>query len=708
MAKKANSILAGLTRSVSINRESMNREKRTLDLAFSSEEPVDRWGENEILSHRAGDFDFDRLNHDHPLLLGHAEYDPRSQIGVIERAWVDGDKGRATVRFGNSALAEEIFKDVQDGIRKLISVGYDRTGIVESKKAQDGRVTTRYRWQPTHIAIVPVPADTTVGIGRSKKRVCPDCDGVGECPDCDGDGEDESAEDGRCGRCGGSGRCADCRGNGYIVTAKSKTVDSPQHPKTGKEPKNNMSEAATVEVNESEIRTQEAEKTKLTVAAERARHTEITSIADRLIELHGARDNGEMAKKIRTMANDAISKDETAGSFSSRCMTEVCNAKPAKPTTIADCTDQKGRERYSILRGIQSVIKRGCNGAIPDGVEGEVHAEMVKASKEAGGTAEVDADAGFRVPHDATLRMGREWSRKRFAREMQSGIFAQGGAFIPTELRIPIIEILRNEEVMSKVGMQTIAGLQGNIVIPRQEAAATAQSVSETGALALSLQILGQIALSPRRIGVAQQYTRLFLLQSSPDAEEFMRADMLAVLALLSDRLALNGQGAANEPLGVMNTPGIGSIVFGTTPTYAKIVAMETALRVANVRNANAGPLAYLSTPKTRGSLKTVAVTLTGATTVVGGASNAIWTGSEDDGEMNATPSLSSNQVPNDQIVLGAFQQLVRGVWGGLNVIVNPYTLAKQDEYEVVMNMYLDFAVRHPQAFLVSADSGAQ
>jgi len=159
----------GLSRSFRIEREKIDADKRTVELAFSSEEPVERWGENEVLSHAKGDYDFSRLNADHPLLLGHNEANPLSQIGVIESARVDGDKiGRAIVRFGNSELAKEIFQDVKDGIRRLVSVGYDRTGIVESQKdPTTNALTTRYRWQPTHIAIVPVPADTKVGVGRS-------------------------------------------------------------------------------------------------------------------------------------------------------------------------------------------------------------------------------------------------------------------------------------------------------------------------------------------------------------------------------------------------------------------------------------------------------------------------------------------------------------------------------------------------------------
>jgi hypothetical protein len=158
-----------LARDFKIDRAKVDAKARTVELAFSSETPVERWGEMEVLGHADGEADLSRLNSDHPLMLGHNEGDPKSQIGVIESARVDNDRvGRAVVRFSKSALAEEIFQDVKDGIRNLVSVGYDRTAVVSSNKDKTGMVTTRYRWTPTHIAIVPVPADTAVGVGRER------------------------------------------------------------------------------------------------------------------------------------------------------------------------------------------------------------------------------------------------------------------------------------------------------------------------------------------------------------------------------------------------------------------------------------------------------------------------------------------------------------------------------------------------------------
>ncbi|RAS21512.1 HK97 family phage prohead protease [Paraburkholderia bryophila] len=143
----------------------IDANRRTVELAFSSETPVPRQFGIEVLSHAAGAVDLSRLNSGAALLMDHNFSD---QIGVIESARIDSDRvGRAVVRFGNSARANEIFQDVQDGIRNLVSVGYRVLEIVQSEQRDAGPVYTVTSWLPYEISFVSVPADPSVGIGRS-------------------------------------------------------------------------------------------------------------------------------------------------------------------------------------------------------------------------------------------------------------------------------------------------------------------------------------------------------------------------------------------------------------------------------------------------------------------------------------------------------------------------------------------------------------
>lgn len=173
--KKTSQINSGvLYRSFEIDRAAMkDGDDRTVELSFSSEAPVEQYNWDigrylEILDHGKDSVNLSRLAASAPLLL---EHDRGDQIGVVEEASIGEDrKGRAKVRFGNSSRASEIYQDVKDGIRRLVSVGYRVHELVTEKVEENGLKTLRaIGWTPMEISIVSVPADVSVGVGRSEK-----------------------------------------------------------------------------------------------------------------------------------------------------------------------------------------------------------------------------------------------------------------------------------------------------------------------------------------------------------------------------------------------------------------------------------------------------------------------------------------------------------------------------------------------------------
>ena len=138
---------------------------RSLEFSFSSEAPVARWFGDEVLSHEAAAVDLSRLNDGAPLLWNH---NPDQVLGVVERGWIDGKRrGMASVRFSRSAFAEEKLAEVRDGILRNVSVGYS---IGDYQRQEDGSVLAT-SWQPMEVSIVSVPADQSIGVGRSLKPV---------------------------------------------------------------------------------------------------------------------------------------------------------------------------------------------------------------------------------------------------------------------------------------------------------------------------------------------------------------------------------------------------------------------------------------------------------------------------------------------------------------------------------------------------------
>jgi HK97 family phage major capsid protein/HK97 family phage prohead protease len=150
-----------LQRFFQLDRAALDQENRTVRLSFSSEEPVERWFGSEVLSHSPESVRMDRLNGGAPLLWNH---DTSDQIGRVEQASIEDGRGYAVVRFSKSARAEELYQDVVDGITSNVSVGYR---IHEMEQEGDKEVYRATDWQPHEISLVSVPADASVGIGRS-------------------------------------------------------------------------------------------------------------------------------------------------------------------------------------------------------------------------------------------------------------------------------------------------------------------------------------------------------------------------------------------------------------------------------------------------------------------------------------------------------------------------------------------------------------
>lgn len=156
---------ASESRGFKVERGAVNEEARTVELAFASEEPYKRWWGIEILDLSPASMRLARIRDGAPLLVDH---DPSDHVGVVEEVVIGADRiARARVRFGRSVRAEEVFRDVIDGIRTKVSVGYQIHDLVLERE-EEGVPTYRVTdWEPYENSLVSVPADHTVGVGRS-------------------------------------------------------------------------------------------------------------------------------------------------------------------------------------------------------------------------------------------------------------------------------------------------------------------------------------------------------------------------------------------------------------------------------------------------------------------------------------------------------------------------------------------------------------
>jgi HK97 family phage major capsid protein len=613
-----------LYRSFSLTRDAVNKETRTVELAFSSEEPVERWFGIEILDHAPQSVRLGRLQDKGPLLRGH---NTDKHIGVIESAGIGADRvGRAVVRFGKSESAESAFQDVLDEILMHVSVGYrvHRMLMVEEK---NGHETYRIvDWEPYEISLVAVPADTTVGVGRSAETIH---ETVIEKPDS----EPESNEPAK--------------------TNSSKSVER------------NM------ENDQEKINEQNRQSGQ---QAEQKRTSDLMQLAEAYHQ-HGARE----------MVFEFIRTGKSADQFKDAILEKI-TSKHSDAREAGIGMDQQEITAYSLSRALMASITGDWSQAGLERAASEAVAKRMGKSPE-----------GFFVPVEA-------FSKRAFA----AGTANQAGNLIQTSvLGNEFVDVLRNAMVFSKLGVRMLGGLTSNIAIPRKATTSVITSLAENGTAGSTGVTTNQLLLGPKRIGAYIDYSKQALIQANPDIDSMLQDDLAKAIAVQIEYLGFNGTGASNQPTGLFATSGIGAVVGGTNGaaiSWSHLVDLESACA-----NSNAEPdlrAGYAINTKTRGALKKTQK-----------ATNLPFIWDTGDYPVNSyraavTNNLSSTGTKGtatgvcSSLAFGSdWSDLIIAMFGGFDVVVDPYTLATTGQVRITGNQFIDVGVRQVASFAAMTDA---
>jgi HK97 family phage major capsid protein len=282
---------------------------------------------------------------------------------------------------------------------------------------------------------------------------------------------------------------------------------------------------------------------------------------------------------------------------------------------------------------------------------------------------------------------GRHITRAK--RDLNVTTGSAGGHAVSTDLMPGIIELLRNRLALRQAGATIVDGLVGDVAFPKQTAAGTAYWIStEGGAPTEGQQTLGQITMTPKTIGAFTDYTRNLRLQSSVDVEAFVRNDLAQILAIGIDLAGLYGSGASGQPTGLDNTTNVGSVAHSTNnaPTWAEIVEMRSAV---NQDNADVGSVASITDSTMVGTLMSTTKDSGSGQFIVGDAGNMLM----------GRPLIESNQVTDGDIWYGVWSQLIMGMWGNLDLMVDPYTASSTGTTRIIALQSVDFGVRYAEAF---------
>lgn len=152
----------------------LNDDDRTVRLSFASQEPYERWFGPEILTCTPESINLSRFDEGLGCLLYNHNRD--AVIGHVESTEIVDGRAYAVVRFDTDEASDAVYQKVKSGTLQGVSVGYkvDSWEEVESNKRSltlpdvVGPASIAMRWEPLEISIVSVPADASVGVGRSE------------------------------------------------------------------------------------------------------------------------------------------------------------------------------------------------------------------------------------------------------------------------------------------------------------------------------------------------------------------------------------------------------------------------------------------------------------------------------------------------------------------------------------------------------------
>lgn len=508
----------------------MAEDDRRRELAFSSEYAVQRWFGREILDHGAGCVRMKFMQSGRaPHLLGH---DQSRVIGVIEKAWLDQEKkqGRAIVRFSRGQQASETLRDIDDGIMVNVSCGYQIHEMI-LEKSDDTEDTYRITdWEPLESSSVGIPADPTVGMGRSEATDDIETRAVRATPT-------------------------------EVIHISTTTAQA--------ERGITMSDTGTAAAGQKAPSATEHER-------ERIAAIEALGKANR-IDQRTVRGWIERGTPLAGPPNPETGEKSVSDSIL-EVVEERGKQKPLEATTLGLTRGET--QKYSLFRAIRALKYGSSNRRLMDeaAFELDCSANVARQLKR-------ELTSSILIPAEVLQRpIGAE-----AARAMATTPGAKGGYMVGVQ-NMGFIDILRNRSVAMSMGARVLSGLQGNVTFPRQTGKVTVTWQGGEGtSITAADQALGQLSMTPKTCIAITDVSEQLLAQASPSAEAFVMADLANDVAIDGvDNAVINGTGGA-QPLGIKNTTGVTTGQDAASCTYAKVLAFPSTAGGANAIRGNPG-----------------------------------------------------------------------------------------------------------------------
>lgn len=404
------------------------------------------------------------------------------------------------------------------------------------------------------------------------------------------------------------------------------------------------------------------------------------------------RDLAETTKEVKALQATAENAEDLAKGIAKikELLSELDQAETIERAAQKAADEELDRKQriagrpFSLLRYISGIVSGNLSG-----LEREVDQMGAEEYQRLGLTRQ-----GHVIP-SAYLR----------AASGQNYTAAADGGNLTEEGERRYLDILKDKLVVSSLGATVLTNLVGTFTAISSSAVQAAWE-GEGDKNEIKKLTYSKLTMTPHRSSVSVATTKDLLRQTSYDVEQDLLTKITDAHAALLEKAAICGDGTSGEPTGILNTEGIGSVAVGTNGgpvTWKLIVALETDV---NSKNANRGRMAYLSNAKVNGTLKTTEKAVNTARFLLSDEAPKTLNGYPFDWT-NVVPSNLTKGTASEKcsaLIFGNFQDLYIGQWGGIDIVVDPYTGARSGEIYITINAWNDVKVVEPKSFAAIKD----
>lgn len=644
-----------------------HNDQYEFEIAFSSEQPYQRqfWDEqnqemvvlDEILVHTPEAVDLSRLNNNAPLLFNH-NFD--NHLGVVCDARIDADNvGRALVKFSkHGTLANDVRNKVIEGTMEKISVGYDiKEYHIDYAKGQ--LIVTK--WAPYELSFVTVPADDTVGLNRSLNTITVNLEAK---RDMTKEQIEEIKEEQESAQVEETpveeNKESEVEETQERQVEENKEDENLEDGKDAEHPESVDDDSSTVRETEEVKEEREAapvEEEKNEEVAERSEEDEL-EIREIARELNINDEELERALAIKYMTPEA---------FRTKALNNITNAQRNNEQQIKDSKMEKTFDLNNVIRSLVDGEALGAN-------EAEFSAMAATATMQRGRAAR----GGSVFVPTAAMRAAADGNTKATLTAVTDEKL----------LNDSYVAMLMPESVLGRLGVKVLSGLTSPTAIPKMTASSVESFgfVDENGAAPEGKAEFANVKMAPKTFAGGNPISRASL-KTVPGIATLITDHINQAVRIKLEQLILSDKENARGPAGVIKQ----LVDAGRVEKKAAFSYKDFLKEIAKLTDAGvpAQAIKFAMSGATAAELE--------STLKDNGVSGYII----ENGKLAGYDVVTSGVIPVDHIVLGSFDAITIGEWGGLELDIDDTTYRAQSAIVPRIWVDLDYVVTQPEALKV-------